>query len=118
MADPSFVGRAIAFGMLIGLALGALGAGGSILTVPILVYAMGMPVQGATGTSLAIVGVNAAAGALDHMRRGRSLPRTALAFAGCGLVGALVGVWLNHQTRGELILVLFSIVMLVAAVSM
>jgi uncharacterized protein len=53
--DPWFVARALGFGSLIGFSLGALGAGGSILTVPILVYAMGVPVQGATGTSLAIV---------------------------------------------------------------
>ena len=51
---------ALGFGALIGLALGLMGAGGSILTVPILVYAIGMPVQAATGTSLAIVGLNAA----------------------------------------------------------
>ena len=58
----------LGFGALIGLALGSLGAGGSILTVPILVYAMGAPVQTATGTSLAIVGLNALAGAIMHLR--------------------------------------------------
>ena len=50
----------LGFGAVIGLALGSLGAGGSILTVPILVYALGLPVQAATGTSLAIVGLTAA----------------------------------------------------------
>ena len=53
LVDPWFVARAVGFGSLIGLSLGALGAGGSILTVPILVYAMGVPVQGATGTQAA-----------------------------------------------------------------
>ena len=43
--DAFFVARALAFGGLIGFSLGALGAGGSILTVPILVYAMGVPVR-------------------------------------------------------------------------
>src|SRR5689334_15884339 len=107
--DALFVVRALGFGGLIGLSLGALGAGGSILTVPILVYAMGVPVQGATGTSLAIVGLNAATGALDHLRRGRSLIRTGVAFGTSGLVGAFGGVWLNHDLRGELIMVLFSL---------
>jgi uncharacterized membrane protein YfcA len=116
--DPLFVARALGFGSLIGFSLGALGAGGSILTVPILVYAMGVPVQGATGTSLAIVGLNAATGALDHLRRGRTLLRTGLAFGVSGVVGAFAGVWLNHQLRGELIMVLFSMLMVAAAISM
>ncbi len=86
--------------------------------MPILVYAMGVPVQAATGTSLAIVGLNAAAGAIDQWRSGRSLPKTGLAFGISGLVGALGGAWLNHQLRGELILVLFSLLMVAAAIGM
>jgi uncharacterized membrane protein YfcA len=113
--DIWFVTRALGFGSLIGFSLGALGAGGSILTVPILVYAMGVPVQGATGTSLAIVGLNAATGALDYLRRGRTLLRTGVAFGVSGVVGAFAGVWLNHQLRGELIMVLFSVLMVAAA---
>jgi uncharacterized protein len=116
--DAAFVARALAFGGLIGFSLGALGAGGSILTVPILVYAMDVPVQGATGTSLAIVGLNAAVGAVDYLRRGRALPKTGIAFGASGVLGAFAGVWLNHQLRGELILVLFSLLMLAAAFSM
>jgi hypothetical protein len=116
--DAIFLARALGFGTLIGFSLGALGAGGSILTVPILVYAMGVPVQGATGTSLAIVGLNAMTGALDHLRRGRSLLRTGIAFGVSGVVGAFAGVWLNHQLRGELIMLLFSLLMIAAAVSM
>jgi uncharacterized membrane protein YfcA len=103
---------------LIGLSLGALGAGGSILTLPILVYVMGVPIQTAAGTSLAIVGLNAAAGALDHLRCGRSLPRTGIAFGLSGLVAALAGAWLNHQVRPELVLALFAILMLAAAWSL
>jgi len=116
--DSWFVARAVGFGSLIGFSLGALGAGGSILTVPILVYAMGVPVQGATGTSLAIVGLNAAVGALDYARRGRSLVRTGIVFGISGVLGAFAGVWLNHQLRGEIIMALFSLLMVVAAVSM
>ncbi len=116
--DLWFATRALGFGSLIGFSLGALGAGGSILTVPILVYAMGVPVQGATGTSLAIVGLNAATGALDYLRRGRSLLRTGFAFGVSGVLGAFAGVWLNHQLRGEVVLALFSVLMLAAALSM
>jgi uncharacterized protein len=116
--DTLFVVRALGLGGLIGFSLGALGAGGSILTVPILVYAMGVPVQGATGTSLAIVGLNAATGAVDYLRRGRSLPKTGITFGSSGVLGAFAGVWLNHQMRGDLVLVLFSGLMLVAAFSM
>ena len=109
---------ALLFGGLIGLSLGALGAGGSILTVPILVYVLGLPVQAATGTSLAIVGLNAAAGATDQLRRGRALPKTGAAFGASGLVGALAGAWLNHQLRGDVVLVLFALLMIAAAVAM
>lgn len=108
----------LVFGSVIGLALGLLGAGGSILTVPILVYILGMQVQTATGTSLAIVGLNSAAGAADYLRRGKSLPRTGVAFGVSGLAGALGGAWLNHFLAGSLILLLFSLVMVAAAVSL
>ncbi|MDQ6669900.1 MAG: sulfite exporter TauE/SafE family protein [Chloroflexota bacterium] len=117
MPDAAFVAQALAFGSLIGFSLGAPGAGGSILTVPILVYAMGVPVQGATGASLAIVGLTSAVGALDYLRRGRSLQKTGIAFGASGILGALAGVWLNHQLRGELILLPVSIVMVAAAFS-
>jgi uncharacterized membrane protein YfcA len=108
----------LGFGALIGLALGSLGAGGSILTVPILVYALGMPVQAATGTSLAIVGLNAAVGAADYLRRRRVLPRTGVAFGASGLAGAVAGAWLNHRVRGDLVLVLFAVLMLGAAAAL
>jgi uncharacterized membrane protein YfcA len=116
--SPLFIVEALGFGALIGLSLGALGAGGSILTVPVLVYVMGVPVQSAAATSLAIVGLNAAAGALEHLRRGRSLPRTGIAFGLSGLLGALAGAWLNHLVRAEVVLVLFALLMLGAAWSL
>ena len=72
--SPAEIVEGLGFGALIGLALGSLGAGGSILTLPILVYAMGAPVQTATGTSLAVVGLNAFAGALMQLRSRRALP--------------------------------------------
>lgn len=106
------------FGALIGLSLGLVGGGGSILTVPILVYAIGQPVHDATTTSLAIVGLNALIGALGHLRAGNVWLRTGAAFGVAGIAGAFIGSWLNSLVSGPLLLALFAIVMLVAAVGM
>ena len=108
----------LGLGAVIGLLLGLLGGGGSIVTVPALVYVMGQPVELATGTSLVIVGLNAAFGALNHSRAGRVRWRTGLAFGAAGITGALAGAWLNHQVRGALVLFLFAFLMLGAAGAM
>ena len=79
---------------------------------------MGAPVQTATGTSLAIVGLNAFAGALIHLRRRRALPRVGLGVGASGLAGALGGACLNHQIRGEVTLILFACLMLLVALGL
>lgn len=112
------VALTLAFGVVVGLALGLVGGGGSILTVPILVYALGESVHLATGTSLAIVGANALIGAWDHARAGRVRLRTALIFGGAGIVGAFAGTYLNHLASGRIILLGFAVLMLAAAVAM
>ena len=66
----SHVILSLTFGALIGFSLGLLGGGGSILTVPILVYVIGQDVHFATGTLPAIVGGSALLGAFAHSRRG------------------------------------------------
>jgi len=109
---------ALAFGALIGLALGLVGGGGSILTVPILVYAIGQPVHLATTTSLVIVGANALVGVVGHARSGNVLPKTGLAFGAAGFLGAFAGTWLNRRVPGPLLLALFALVMLAAAAAM
>jgi uncharacterized membrane protein YfcA len=106
------------FGAVVGLSLGVIGGGGSILTVPILVYVLGENVHLATGTSLAIVGANALIGAWDHQRAGRVRLDVALAFGGLGVAGALVGTWLNQLAPGRAVLVGFAVLMLVASVAM
>lgn len=106
------------FGGLIGLTLGMVGGGGSILTVPILVYAIGQPVQQATTTSLAIVGLNALVGMVGHARAHRVNPRTGVAFGLVGIGGALVGSWLNTLVPGRALLTAFAAIMLLAAVAM
>jgi uncharacterized membrane protein YfcA len=109
---------AIAFGVLIGLSLGLVGGGGSILTVPILVYAIGQPAHVATTTSLAIVGTNALVGVVGHARAGNVLPKTGLAFGAAGFLGAVTGTWLNRQVPATILLALFAVVMLAAAAAM
>jgi uncharacterized membrane protein YfcA len=109
---------AVLLGTVIGLSLGAIGGGGSILTVPMLVYIIGQDAHTATATSLAVVGATALAGAIPHWRAGRvSLP-TALPFGAAGIGGAFVGAWANHLLPGALILGLFGVLMLVVAARM
>ncbi len=86
--------------------------------MPILVYAIGQPVQLATTTSLAIVGANALVGVVGHARSGNVLPKTGLAFGAAGFLGALAGTWLNRRVPGQLLLALFVVVMLAAAAAM
>jgi uncharacterized protein len=106
------------FGALIGLTLGMVGGGGSILTVPILVYAIGQPVQQATTTALAIVGVGALVGMVGHARARRVNLRTGIAFGLAGIGGSFVGSWFNARVPGRALLIAFALVMLVAAVAM
>lgn len=107
---------AIVLGTVIGLSLGAIGGGGSILTVPILVYIIGQDAHAATATSLAVVGTTALAGAIPHWRAGRVSLTTALPFGAAGIAGAFAGAWANHLLPGWLILGLFGILMIVVAV--
>ena len=81
---------AIPVGLLIGLALGALGGGGSILTVPALVYLLDQSPHAATTGSLLIVGVTALAGMVAHARRGSGPGRCrAWSFGVLGIGGSL-----------------------------
>lgn len=109
---------AILFGTLIGLLLGLVGGGGSILTVPILVYVMGQDVHAATATSLVIVGLTALFSAVPHARAGRVALPTAVVFGGAGMAGAFAGAWLNARVAGPMILLLFGVLMLAVATRM
>lgn len=106
---------AILFGAMIGLLLGLVGGGGSILTVPILVYLLGEGVHDATATALVIVGVTAVVGLAPHARGGRVATGTALVFGGAGIGGAFAGAFLNELVSGPVILLLFGGLMLVVA---
>lgn len=109
---------AVGFGLLIGLSLGALGGGGSILTVPALVYALGESAQSATTASLVIVGVTAAAAAVGHARAGHVRWRAGLGFGVAGVAASFGGTALNARVDPKLLLICFAGLMLVAAAAM
>lgn len=112
------VAAPIAFGIIIGLLLGLVGGGGSILTVPVLVYVLGLSPHEATATSLIIVGATAVGGLAPHMQADRVQWRTAILFGAAGILGTFGGAWANRQVSGPIILLLFGILMLVVAARM
>jgi hypothetical protein len=108
----------ILLGFSIGLALGLLGGGGSILTVPALVYLVGQSPQAAVTTSLAIVGANSIFGASFHKRRGTLDWKVALLFGGMGMLAAYLAAGLSHFFSPALLMVMFAMLMLVVGVIM
>lgn len=102
-------------GSLVGFSLGLIGGGGSILTVPLLVYVIGDSVSSAIGTSLAIVGLNALFGFVGHWRERRVRLKTGVIFGLAGVAGAFFGAWLGHFLPGKQILFLFALLMIAAA---
>ncbi len=109
---------AIPAGLVIGLSLGALGGGGSILTVPVLVYVLGQNAHDATTASLAIVGVTALAGVIAHARAGRVRLRSGLTFGVAGVAGSFAGSRLSAGVSEQVLLTAFACLMLAAAAAM
>jgi len=110
------VGYALA--ALIGLSLGVMGGGGSILTVPIFVYVLGFDPKLAIAMSLPVVGGTSLIGAVSHWREGNVKLKTAALFGVIAMAGAYAGARLAIFFSGSLQLALLAIVMLIAAVSM
>lgn len=108
----------LALAVLIGVALGLLGGGGSILTVPVLVYAAGMGAKEAIAASLLVVGVTSAVAAVSHARAGRVRWRTGLIFGVAGMTGAYGGGRLAEFVPGTVLLVGFGLMMLATAAAM
>jgi len=109
---------ALPFGLAIGILLGLIGGGGSILAVPVLVYILGEPVKRATTESLLIVGVTALVGALAAARTGRVRWRLGLGFAATGALVAVAGTALNRLVDSRALLLGFGALLLIAAVAM
>jgi uncharacterized protein len=105
----------LALAALIGLSLGLLGGGGSILTVPIFVYVLGFGAKEAIAMSLAVVGAVSLFGAAGHWRAGNLNLRVALVFGSVAMVGTYLGARLAVFFSGAAQLALFAVVMLVAA---
>jgi len=101
--------------LIIGLTLGLLGSGGSILTVPVLVYVLGHNGKVAIAESLAIVGGIAIAGMLPYARARQVDWRSVLFFGLPGMAGTYGGAWLARFISGPTQLVIFGCVMLAAA---
>jgi uncharacterized membrane protein YfcA len=106
---------AIPGAIAIGLSLGLLGSGGSILTVPVLVYLVGQDEKVAIAGSLFVVGSIALAGGLQFLRAGFIQWRSVLMFGVPGMLGTYLGAVLAAYVSGVMQLALFSLVMLVAS---
>lgn len=101
--------------LLVGLSLGLLGSGGSILTVPVLVYLLDQPEKVAIAGSLAIVGMIALAAAVPWWRLGLVHWRSVVWFGLPGMGGTVLGAWASVLVTGEAQLLVFACVMLIAA---
>lgn len=108
----------LALSLVVGIVLGALGGGGSILTVPILVYVAGLDAKEAIATSLIVVGTTSAVGAITHARAGRIRWRAGAIFGVGGMMGAFVGGLVAGHLPGRLLLTGFAMMMIVTAVAM
>ena len=104
--------------ILIGVSLGLFGGGGSILTVPLLVYAAGMETKSAIATSLLVVGITSAAALVPHARAGNVRLRVGVVFGSAGMAGAYAGGQLARFVPGGVLLLLFAAMMIATALAM
>lgn len=119
MMDTATVLAALASGGVIGLILGLVGGGGSILAVPLLLYVVGVgSPHAAIGTAAVAVSVNALASLIGHARAGRVKWRCAGVFAVSGMIGAAMGAELGKAIDGKRLLVLFGMLMIGVGLSM
>jgi uncharacterized membrane protein YfcA len=108
----------LAAAVLVGVTLSVLGGGGSILTVPLLVYAAGVEPKAAIAMSLFVVGVTSTAGLLTHARAGRVRWRTGLLFGAAGMAGAYAGGRVAAYIPATWLLAGFGVMMLATAAAM
>lgn len=109
---------AVVAGLLIGLSLGALGGGGSILAVPVLVYGLDQTAGQATTGSLVVVGITSLIGAIAAHRAGNVLLGRGLAFGAAAIAGAVVGAKASAHVLDAVLLAAFAVLMLLVAALM
>lgn len=109
---------ALPCGLLIGLLLGALGGGGSVLAVPALVYLMGQSPHAATAGALVVVAVGAVSGLLCHARAGRVRWAAGATFGALGTAGSYAGSRWSAALDPGVLMAAFSVLMLVVAAGM
>lgn len=109
---------ALGLGLVIGLLLGLLGGGGSILAVPALVYGVGMPLAAAVPTSLVVVGISSITALIPRLREGQVQWRLAAVFGVAGAGAAFAGAAVNRLLEPRVVLVGFAAMMVAAGVRM
>jgi uncharacterized membrane protein YfcA len=109
---------AVLAGLATGIVLGLLGSGGAVLTVPALVYLLGVAPKSAIAMSLGIVGITAAIAGVAHWRRDNVDLPVAAGFAGFGMIGTYVGTRIGIGLPAAAQLVVFALVMYGAALRM
>ena len=109
---------ALALSLLVGVALGLLGGGGSILTLPILVYVLKMDEKAAIAMSLIIVGVTGATALISHARNKNVDWRIGLIFAAAGSVGAFAGGYAAGWIPGAWLVRAFLVMMVATGIAM
>ncbi|WFP16281.1 sulfite exporter TauE/SafE family protein [Citricoccus muralis] len=102
----------------IGLSLGLLGGGGTILAVPLLTYVAGFPAHEAIAASMFIIGVTSAVSVLAHARRGNVQWRTGFIFGAAAMVGAFGGGLLGSRLPSVVLMVAFGAMMVATALAM
>lgn len=114
----ALLATAVVAGLLIGLSLGALGGGGSVLAVPVLVHLLGQtPAQATTG-SLVVVGLTALVGAATARRQGSLLLGRGVGFGATAIGGAAVGARLAGRVPDAVLMASFSALLVVVAAVM
>jgi hypothetical protein len=111
-------GIGLVLSVAIGISLGFFGGGGSILTVPLLVYVFGLDPKQAIATSLLVVAAASLTGVATHWRMGNVRWRTGIVFGAAGMLGAYLGGRAGAFVDGALLLVLFAALMLLTSVAM
>src|SRR5690606_22778764 len=106
------------FALLIGFSLGLMGGGGSILTVPVLIYIMKLPTKTSIALSLAIVGITSLFGMLGYIKHKFVDFKIAAIFGPMAIAGTYLGTRISVFMSAQVQLIIFAVIMLLASVSM